>query len=206
MPLVLTLETCCTVWRPWLPIQHQLPSFHWDIATYDFSVGIDPDEIFDISASGLNGVLINAATRACLPIFDLAHTLLKSKALIRPRAKIASVFSTFTYLAYAYMHIHDETKSTYISLPEGVQLSGDELSRMDVAIESPEITILLLRSERHDDHFMLFNEELIFPMIGTLGSPPSLARSDMVYYQTNGGESVFSVGSINWSNSLTWDG
>ncbi|KAF5969704.1 N n-dimethylformamidase beta subunit [Fusarium coicis] len=84
--------------------------------------------------------------------------------------------------------------------------SGDELDRLDVAIGSPANAILLARSERHDDHFMLFNEELIFPMIGTLGSTSPLVRSYMVYYETNGGGSVFSVGSINWNNSLAWDG
>lgn len=84
--------------------------------------------------------------------------------------------------------------------------SGDELDRSDVAIGSPENTIVLATSERHDDHFMLFNEELIFPMIGTLGSTSPLVRSDMVYYETSGKGSVFSVGSINWNNSLAWDG
>ncbi|KAI9150870.1 NN-dimethylformamidase beta subunit [Paramyrothecium foliicola] len=83
--------------------------------------------------------------------------------------------------------------------------SGDELDRLDYGIGSPRNTILLARSERHDDHFMLFNEELIFPMIGTLGSTSPLVRSDMVYYETCGGGSVFSVGSINWNNSLAWD-
>jgi hypothetical protein len=28
----------------------------------------------------------------------------------------------------------------------------------------------------------------------------------MVYYETNGGGAVFSVGSINWYPSLAWDG
>ncbi|KAF5547018.1 hypothetical protein FNAPI_8640 [Fusarium napiforme] len=84
--------------------------------------------------------------------------------------------------------------------------SGDQLDRLDVAIGSPADAILLARSERHDDHFMMSNEELIFPMIGTLGSTSPLVRSDMVYYETNGGGSVFSVGSINWNNSLAWDG
>lgn len=84
--------------------------------------------------------------------------------------------------------------------------SGDELDRLDVGIGSPSNAILLARSERHDDHFMLFNEELIFPMIGTLGSTSTLVRSDMVYYETEGGGAVFSVGSINWNNSLAWDG
>ncbi|KAL4884615.1 hypothetical protein BJY04DRAFT_232991 [Aspergillus karnatakaensis] len=84
--------------------------------------------------------------------------------------------------------------------------SGDELDRFDIGIGSPVSAILLAQSERHDDHFMLFNEELIFPMIGTLGSTSELVRSDMVYYETVGGGAVFSVGSINWNNSLAWDG
>ncbi|KAL1878111.1 hypothetical protein VTK73DRAFT_8072 [Phialemonium thermophilum] len=84
--------------------------------------------------------------------------------------------------------------------------SGDELDRLDTAIGTPTNAILLARSERHDDHFMLFNEELIFPMIGTLGSTSPLVRSDMVYYESNSGGAVFSVGSINWNNSLAWDG
>lgn len=83
--------------------------------------------------------------------------------------------------------------------------SGDELDRLDLGIGSPSNAILLARSERHDDHFMLFNEELIFPMIGTLGSTSPLVRSDMVYYEAAGGGAVFSVGSINWNNSLAWD-
>lgn len=84
--------------------------------------------------------------------------------------------------------------------------SGDELDRLDTAIGSPRDAVVLAQSERHDDHFMLFNEELIFPMIGTLGSTSPLVRSDMVYYNSNGGGSVFSVGSINWNNSMAWDG
>ncbi|KAH8425253.1 N,N-dimethylformamidase beta subunit family domain-containing protein [Aspergillus melleus] len=83
--------------------------------------------------------------------------------------------------------------------------SGDELDRMDFSIGTPSNAVLLARSERHDDHFMLFNEELIFPMIGTLGSETELVRSDIVYYETNAGGAVFSVGSINWNNSLAWD-
>lgn len=84
--------------------------------------------------------------------------------------------------------------------------SGDELDRLDFGIGTPSNAILLARSQRHDDHFMLFNEELIFPMIGTLGSSSELVRSDMVYFQAgSGGGSIFSVGSINWNNSLCWD-
>ncbi|KAL3465972.1 hypothetical protein BJX64DRAFT_274788 [Aspergillus heterothallicus] len=70
--------------------------------------------------------------------------------------------------------------------------SGDELDRLDVTVGSPESAVLLAR-------------KLIFPMIGTLGSTSELVRSDMVYYETSGGGAVFTVGSINWNNSLAWD-
>lgn len=76
---------------------------------------------------------------------------------------------------------------------------------MEFAIGTPSNAVLLARSERHDDRFMLFNEELIFPMIGTLGSTSAMVRSDLVYYETRGGDAVFSVGSINWINSLAWN-
>ncbi|KAH7250799.1 hypothetical protein MRS44_000059 [Fusarium solani] len=109
-------------------------------------------------------------------------------------------------LAWLWKGLNEESKRLLGTKGLAGGASGDELDRLDVAIGSPENAILLARSERHDDHFMLFNEELIFPMIGTLGSTSPLVRSDMVYYETNGGGSVFSVGSINWNNSLAWDG
>ncbi|KAK7224815.1 hypothetical protein V2G26_012818 [Clonostachys chloroleuca] len=109
-------------------------------------------------------------------------------------------------LSWVWKGLNEESKKLLGTKGLAGGASGDELDRLDVAIGSPENAILLARSERHDDHFMLFNEELIFPMIGTLGSTSPLVRSDMVYYETNGGGSVFSVGSINWNNSLAWDG
>lgn len=163
----------------------------WEVARYDFSKGIDTDEIFDLSGSGLDGKLINAPTRGVRG-FDYDHALigvswkdakygfgaihfhdddlddaawdtdfkfdvpkdLRSGAYaievwdtesnlkdsvvffvrpkeVRPQAKVAFVFSTMTYLAYANEHMYDETKSTHISFPEGVQLvSSDNYFKM----------------------------------------------------------------------------
>lgn len=164
----------------------------WDIAKYDFSVGIDTDEIFDVSGSGLSGILVNSPTRA-IRGYDYDHHLIgyswkdatygfgaihfhdddlddadwetdlrftvplniRSGAYavevsdaedpklvdavvffvrpktIRRQAKVAFVFSTFTYLAYANEHMYDETKSTHISFPEGVQpLVSDNYFKM----------------------------------------------------------------------------
>lgn len=84
--------------------------------------------------------------------------------------------------------------------------SGDEIDRLDNALGTPSDTILLARSQPHDDSFGLFNEDSMFPMVNTLGSNCDLVRSDLVYYETAGGGAVFSVGSINWYSSLAWDG
>lgn len=42
-------------------------------------------------------------------------------------------------------------------------------------------------------------------MIGTLGSTSTIVRSNIVYFETISGSSVFSLGSINWNNSVAYD-
>ncbi|KAJ2966733.1 hypothetical protein NQ176_g10010 [Zarea fungicola] len=84
--------------------------------------------------------------------------------------------------------------------------SGDEIDRMDFGLGTPQNAVLLATSTGHDDTFGVFNEEMMFPMIDTTGTTCDKVRSDMVLYQTSGGGSVFSVGSINWYCSLGWNG
>lgn len=83
--------------------------------------------------------------------------------------------------------------------------SGDEMDRMDVRLGTPVNTVLLATSTGHDDSFGVFNEEVMFPMVDTSGTKCDKVRSDMVLYETCGGGSVFSVGSINWYCSLGWN-
>lgn len=83
--------------------------------------------------------------------------------------------------------------------------SGDEMDRMDLRLGTPINTVLLASSTGHDDSFGVFNEEIMFPMINTVGTKCDKVRSDMVMYETCGGGSVFSVGSINWYGSLGWN-
>ncbi|KAG6365765.1 hypothetical protein INS49_007376 [Diaporthe citri] len=83
--------------------------------------------------------------------------------------------------------------------------SGDEIDRMDLRLGTPVNTVLLATSTGHDDSFGVFNEEVMFPMVDTVGTTCDKVRSDMVVYETCGGGSVFSVGSINWYCSLGWD-
>lgn len=179
----------------------------WDIAKYDFSLGIDTDEITDVSGSGLSGRLINAPTRAVRG-HDYDHSLtgvswkdakhgfgsihfhdddlddaawetdfqltvpadarsgayavevsdtesgLKDSIVffvrpkqVRPQAKVAFVFSTFTYLAYGNEHMYDETKSTHISFPEGVQLMESDNYHKMVQREDLGLAIYDLHSD-----------------------------------------------------------
>ncbi|KAJ4316093.1 hypothetical protein N0V84_008022 [Fusarium piperis] len=108
-----------------------------DITKYDFSMGLDTNEIFDVSGSRLSGILVNAPTRAVRG-HDYDHKLigigwkeakhgfvyrpvrssfrraqdtepdLKDAIVfsvrpkeVRPQAKVAFIFFTSTYLAYA---------------------------------------------------------------------------------------------------------
>lgn len=83
--------------------------------------------------------------------------------------------------------------------------SGDEIDRYDAALGSPEEAIVLATSQTHSDLFGAFNEEIMFPMIDTMGPTCAKVRSDMVFFESAGGGSVFSVGSINWIWTMAWN-
>lgn len=83
--------------------------------------------------------------------------------------------------------------------------SGDEIDKYDIALGSPEDAIVLATSETHSDLFGAFNEEIMFPMLDTMGPECPKVRSDMVLFDTAGGGSVFSVGSINWIWTMAWN-
>lgn len=110
--------------------------------------------------------------------------------------------------------LRPETKDEHGSAVEGFLIgtegfgggaSGDEIDRMDLRLGTPDNAVLLARSTGHDDSFGVFNEEVMFPMVDTVGTKCDKVRSDMIIYETCGGGSVFSVGSINWYSSLGWD-
>jgi hypothetical protein len=83
--------------------------------------------------------------------------------------------------------------------------SGDEIDRFDVANGSPTCIKVLASSTGHPDDFGIAPEDVSFPILNTLGTQTDLIRSDVTYYVTDAGGGVFSVGSINWYNSLGWD-
>jgi hypothetical protein len=79
--------------------------------------------------------------------------------------------------------------------------SGDEIDRLDFELGTPSHAVLLASTRLaggHSDHYGIFNEEVMFPMINTMGTTCEKVRSDMIFYRTEAGGAVFSVGSINW--------
>lgn len=83
--------------------------------------------------------------------------------------------------------------------------SGDEIDSFDIACGSPTNAVVVATTPGHPDDFGIAPECTGFPIIDTLGTQTREIRSDIVYYETNAGGAVFSVGSINWYCSLGWD-
>ncbi|KAF7562665.1 hypothetical protein G7046_g1496 [Stylonectria norvegica] len=84
--------------------------------------------------------------------------------------------------------------------------SGDEIDRWDPMHGSPPDSVVLASSTGHPDEFILFPEDFGFQQTNITGTGTNLVRSDIVLYKTPGGGEVFSVGSMNWYNSVGWDG
>ena len=86
--------------------------------------------------------------------------------------------------------------------------SGDEIDRLDYSLGTPRNAVILATTKLaggHSDEYLLFNEETLFPMLNTTGTTSDKIRSDMIYFETNSGGAVFSVGSINWVGALAWN-
>ncbi|KIW73387.1 hypothetical protein PV04_01514 [Phialophora macrospora] len=83
--------------------------------------------------------------------------------------------------------------------------SGDEIDSFDVLCGSPATATIIATTTGHSDEFGIAPECTAFPITGTLGTQTREIRSDLVYYETDSGGAVFSVGSINWYCSLGWD-
>ncbi|EXJ64203.1 hypothetical protein A1O7_00539 [Cladophialophora yegresii CBS 114405] len=83
--------------------------------------------------------------------------------------------------------------------------SGDEIDSFDLLCGSPATATVIATSTGHSDQFGIAPECTVFPITGTLGTQTKEIRSDLVYYETDAGGAVLSVGSINWYCSLGWD-
>ena len=85
--------------------------------------------------------------------------------------------------------------------------AGFELDRADLRLGTPPKTVVLARSEAHQDHFVAVPEELLSHVNTVTGEAPrDLIRAEIVYFETAKGGAVFATGSITFCGSLSHDG
>jgi N,N-dimethylformamidase len=83
--------------------------------------------------------------------------------------------------------------------------AGYEIDRYDLTLGTPPDALLLASSEGHSDNIQRVVEEIFFNYPGAGGTQDPGVRSDMVYFTTTGGGAVFSVSSIAWCGSLSYN-
>ncbi|MBO3460022.1 LamG domain-containing protein [Aetokthonos hydrillicola Thurmond2011] len=83
--------------------------------------------------------------------------------------------------------------------------AGLELDIYDVDLGTPSHALVLASSEGHTDTYLEVVEELFCNIPGLGGSQNPKVRADLVYYTLPKGGSVFSVSSIAWSGSLSYN-
>ena len=85
--------------------------------------------------------------------------------------------------------------------------AGFELDRVDARLGTPPGTVILARSENHQEHFVAVPEELLSHVLTVSGeSQAALIRGEMTYSALPGGGAIFAVGSITFCGSLPVNG
>jgi N,N-dimethylformamidase len=82
--------------------------------------------------------------------------------------------------------------------------AGFELDRADFKLGTPPNALILARSEAHQSHFVTVHEEMLAQATTVTGErPKALIRAEIVYFETDKGGAVFSVGSITFCGALS---
>jgi len=84
--------------------------------------------------------------------------------------------------------------------------AGYEIDRYDTALGSPRHGLLLASSFNHSNIYDVSVPAFMDLVPKPNEETPDPIRADMVFFETQGGGAVFSVGSIAWSGSLSWNG
>jgi N,N-dimethylformamidase len=99
----------------------------------------------------------------------------------------------------------DEVIGDFPSLGLGRGAAGDELDRLDHALGTPDHALLLATADGFTRDYQHVVEEVRGMNDGTTNAGNPLVRSDLVYFEYPNGGAVFSVGSISWFGSLSYD-
>ena len=108
-------------------------------------------------------------------------------------------------VAWIFDGVEGETLGDYGLSGGGA--AGFELDRADRRLGTSPNTVVLARSEAHQDHFVAVPEELLSHVNTVTGEAPrDLIRAEIVYFDTRKGGAVFATGSITFCGSLSHDG
>ena len=99
----------------------------------------------------------------------------------------------------------DEIIGDFESLVLAKGAAGLELDRYDPKLGSPKNAIILASSYGHSDFYQRTVEEVNVNSGQLGGGEDPEVRSDLVYFETPNGGAVFSVGSITWCGSLSYN-
>lgn len=83
--------------------------------------------------------------------------------------------------------------------------AGFEIDRTDKKLGTPENTILIASAQDFSDAYQHVVEEIIAMNPDEGGSKNELVRSDIIYLKKSNGGAIFSVGSISWCGSLSYN-
>jgi N,N-dimethylformamidase len=84
--------------------------------------------------------------------------------------------------------------------------AGLEIDRVDASLGTPAHTLVLGSSMRHTDIYLMAPEDLLDPTPDMSGTQSDMIRSDLVFFETQGGGAVFSTGSIAWAAAMAANG
>lgn len=102
-------------------------------------------------------------------------------------------------IAFVFEGVHDEVIGDFGLLMHGA--AGYEIDRADPGLGTPSHAVVMASSEGHSNIFDLVVTS-IADRLPIEHDAPDHIRADMVFFETDGGGAVFSVGSIAWSGSL----
>lgn len=106
--------------------------------------------------------------------------------------------------AFVFQGVPDEKIGDFGALMGGA--AGYEIDRHDVALGSPAHSLVLASSEKHSNLYDLMVGSIVDVLPSSDPDAPDALRADMVFFETPAGGAVFSVGSIAWCGSLSWNG
>lgn len=99
----------------------------------------------------------------------------------------------------------DELIGDFSSLVLEYGAAGFELDRVDYALGTPPHTLTLASSSGHSEAYQHVIEEVNYSNSKEGGPTSALVKADMVYFEYPKGGAVFSVGSISWCGSLSYN-